>query len=52
MFREIYKLFIECSLYEDVNVANQRSDQKSHTSKLLIALNCLGFLVMHCAMMS
>lgn len=30
MLREIYKLFIECSLYEDVNVANQCSDQKSY----------------------
>lgn len=52
LLRGIYKLLIECSLYEDVNVVNQCNDQESHTSKVLIPLDCLGILVMHRAMMS
>lgn len=52
MFREICKLFIECRLHEDVNVAGQCNDQKSHMSKVLIPLDFLGILVMHCALMS
>ena len=53
LFREIYKPFLKCSLYEDdVNVADQCNDQKSRMSKVLIPLDCLGILVLHCARMS
>lgn len=34
LFREMYKLSIECSLYEDVSVVDEHSDQKNPKSKV------------------